>query len=32
MLEQAGRSFGAIQALSGVDLQIAAGEVIGLMG
>ena len=31
-LEQAGRSFGAIQALIGVDLQIDAGEVVGLMG
>ena len=26
------RNFGAIQALSGVDLTVAAGEVIGLMG
>jgi simple sugar transport system ATP-binding protein len=31
-LEQVGRSFGAIQALSGVDLQVEPGEVIGLMG
>ena len=32
VLEQIGRSFGAIQALGGVDLVVAAGEVIGLMG
>jgi simple sugar transport system ATP-binding protein len=31
-LEAIGRSFGAIQALSGVDLSIAPGEVVGLMG
>ena len=27
-----GRSFGAVRALDGVDLQIGAGEVVGLMG
>ncbi len=31
-LEQISRSFGAIQALSGVDLSVAPGEVVGLMG
>jgi simple sugar transport system ATP-binding protein len=31
-LEAIGRSFGAIQALSDVDLAIAPGEVVGLMG
>ena len=31
-MEQVGRSFGAIQALSGVDLTIAPGEAVGLMG
>ncbi|MEA2727914.1 MAG: simple sugar transport system ATP-binding protein [Acetobacteraceae bacterium] len=31
-LDAIGRSFGAIQALAGVDLSIAAGEVVGLMG
>ncbi|MEA2738621.1 MAG: simple sugar transport system ATP-binding protein [Acetobacteraceae bacterium] len=31
-LESIGRSFGAIQALSEVDLSIAPGEVVGLMG
>jgi simple sugar transport system ATP-binding protein len=31
-LERVGRSFGAIQALSGVDLQVEPGQVIGLMG
>jgi simple sugar transport system ATP-binding protein len=31
-LEHVGRSFGAIQALAGVDLQVEPGEVIGLMG
>ncbi len=32
VLEQVGRSFGAIQALTDVDLTIAAGEAVGLMG
>jgi simple sugar transport system ATP-binding protein len=31
-LEAIGRSFGAIQALTDVDLSIASGEVVGLMG
>ncbi len=31
-LEDVGRSFGAIQALSGVHLSVAPGEVVGLMG
>jgi simple sugar transport system ATP-binding protein len=31
-LEAIGRTFGAIQALSNVDLSIAPGEVVGLMG
>ena len=31
-LEQIGKSFGAIQALSGVDLAVAPGEAVGLMG
>ena len=32
VLQQVGRSFGAIQALSDVDLAIAPGEAVGLMG
>ena len=31
-LEHISRSFGAIQALSGVDLEVEPGEVVGLMG
>jgi simple sugar transport system ATP-binding protein len=31
-LESIGRSFGAIQALTDVDLSIASGEIVGLMG
>ncbi len=31
-LKQIGRSFGAIQALTDVDLLVAPGEVVGLMG
>ena len=31
-MEQIGRSFGAIQALTGVDLTIEPGEAVGLMG
>jgi simple sugar transport system ATP-binding protein len=31
-LENIGRSFGAIQALTGVNLSVAPGEVVGLMG
>ena len=31
-LQDISRSFGAIQALSGVDLVIGPGEVVGLMG
>ena len=31
-LDDVGRSFGAIQALTGVNLRVAAGEVVGLMG
>ena len=32
VLKQIGRSFGAIQALTDVDLVVAPGEVVGLMG
>ncbi len=32
VLDQVGRSFGAIQALTGVDLAIEPGEAVGLMG